>query len=741
MRDPSKTRPINEDAVMSIRHVLISLGCALGLIGCGGGGGSTPPPPPPPPPSITSQPVALTVNAGSAAIFRVVATGAASYQWERNSQNIAGATGSSYTLSPATSANNGDSYTVVVSNAGGNVRSSAATLRVTGVSVLAGQIGGEGYADGPASQARFWGPSSLALDPGGNLYVTDFNAVRKITPAGDVSTVVGSPRSCGEQAGNGAAARLCYPFTVALDAAGALYVADYGGNTVWHIDANATMSAYSTQFTCIESLAISGSVLFVGDSCGGLGTIKTIDTAAPAAPAAFASINGPIAGFSFDAAQNIYVADDTTIDKVSAGPVVTTLAGTQDVHGSADGTGSSAQFGCVPFYYGPNLIGTTGATAIATLPSGDSYVADYCHNTIRTVSSTGVVATLAGTAGLIGTSDGTGQNATFYQPAAIVIDPSGNLFVADYDGATIRKVTPAGVVTTYAGQTPHVGHTDGAASQATFCAPFGVAADSAGNLYVTDTFNYVIRKITPAGSVSTIAGIPGTPGSVNGAASVATFSYPQGMAIDAGGNLYVNDLLNNSVRKITPAGAVTTFAVGPLPMGFQQLAGIAVDAEGNVYMTDRRGIYEVPAAGGEATQIAMLTGATAITATPDGTMYVTAGQPFTSGTGAVYAMSTAHALTLVTSTGLSARLPAIVMGGDGNLYVSDLANSVIDQVTLGGKVTAVAGTPDLPIGTAPGGLPAKLNSPNGLALLSTGTSVSMAVVDSFENAVLRLDLP
>ena len=448
---------------------------------------------------------------------------------------------------------------------------------------------------------------------------------------------------------------------------------------------------------------------------------------------------GPIAGLSFDAAQNIYVANDTTIEEVTAGPVVSTLAGTAGVHGSADGQGSAAEFGCVPFYYGANLIGTTGATAIATLPSGTSYVADYCHNTIRKVTSTGAVTTFAGAAGVIGAKDGTGQAALFFQPAGLVLDPSGNLFVADYYNALIRKITPGGVVTTVAGQTPHLGHADGSAAQATFCVPFGVVADAAGNLYVTDTFNYVIRKITPAGSVTTLAGIPGTPGFANGPGQSATFAYPQNIAIDADGNLYVTDLLNEAVRKVTPAGVVSTFVGAGF---FTQPAGVAVDAAGNVYITDHTGIYEAGPSGGAAVKIASLSGATAITVAPSGTLYITAGHPFTSdGAGAVYSMTATHVPTLLAGSGLSNRLPAIVMGGDGNLYVGDVANSVILQVTLSGGVTTVAGSPALPIATVLGGLPAKINSPSGLALLSQGSPVSLAVVDSFEHAILRVDLP
>ncbi|HET9709747.1 MAG TPA: hypothetical protein VFP39_15715, partial [Gemmatimonadales bacterium] len=256
-----------------------------------------------------------------------------------------------------------------------------------------------------------------------------------------------------------------------------------------------------------------------------------------------------------------------------------------------------------------------------------------------------------------------------------------------------------------------------------------------------DTFNYVIRKITPAGSVTTLAGTAGTPGFVNGPGQSAKFAYPQSIAIDADGNLYVGDVLNEAVRKVTPAGVVSTFSsfagVGP----FNQLGGVAVDAAGNVYVTDRNGIYETGPSGGVAVKVAALSGASAITVAPSGMLYITAGHPFTSGVGAVYSMTATHVLTLLADTGLSNRLPAIVVDGDGNLYVGDVANSVILQVTPSGAVTTVAGSPDLPIATALGGLPAKINSPSGLALLSKNNPVSLAVVDSFEDAILRVDLP
>ena len=172
-------------------------------------------------------------------------------------------------------------YTVTASNSGGNTTSANAVLRVTGVGILAGQIGGGGFADGDKNtQARFWGPAALTFDSAGNLYVADYNAVRKISTQGMVSTIVGSARQCGEQTGSGSGALLCYPYALAADDAGNIYAADYAGGTVWRIDAAGSMTAYSTSFSCINSLAwlSAKKQLFVGDSCGTAGVIKTLDT-------------------------------------------------------------------------------------------------------------------------------------------------------------------------------------------------------------------------------------------------------------------------------------------------------------------------------------------------------------------------------------------------------------------------------------------------------------------------------
>ena len=281
-----------------------------------------------------------------------------------------------------------------------------------------------------------------------------------------------------------------------------------------------------------------------------------------------------------DRAGNVYVADtgNNTIRKISSNGVVSTLAGVIGSHGSADGTGSEARF------WAPFGVAVDGA--------GNVYVADMANNTIRKITPKGVVSTLAGLAGHPGSQDDIGANARFRNPWGVAADDTGNVFVADLSNDTIRKITPAGVVMTLAGQAGMTGSVDGSGSQARFNAPHGVATDHAGNVYVSDSANGTIRKITPGGVASTLAGLPGYSGNTDGNGHDARFGNPQGLAVDNQGNIYVADTGNNTVRKITPLGVVTTLAglAGAGGAGadarFNSPGGVAADSAGNVYVAD-----------------------------------------------------------------------------------------------------------------------------------------------------------
>src|SRR5947209_4824023 len=197
-----------------------------------------------------------------------------------------------------------------------------------------------------------------------------------------------------------------------------------------------------------------------------------------------------------------------------------------------------------------------------------------------------------------GSADGTGNAASFNGPFGVSVGSAGNVYVADTSNSTIRKITPGGVVSTLAGTAGSVGSKDGTGSGARFNCPFGVTVDSAGNIYVADTSNSTIRKVTPAGVVSTLAGTAGGRGSDDGTGSVARFNFPAGVTVDSSGNVYVADSSNNTIRKITPAGVVTTLA-GLAPPGardsadgvgsaarFNDPIGVTVDSAGKVYVAD-----------------------------------------------------------------------------------------------------------------------------------------------------------
>jgi hypothetical protein len=167
------------------------------------------------------------------------------------------------------------------------------------------------------------------------------------------------------------------------------------------------------------------------------------------------------------------------------------------------------------------------------------------------VSVSGTLAVFAGVPSGVGSADGTGVAARFNYPFGVAVDGAGNIYVADNESCTIRKITSAGVVTTLAGTAGLYGSADGTGAAAKFYGPKGIAVDGTGNLYVADTGNNTIRKITPAGVVTTVAGSAGSTGSADGTGAAARFNGPEGIALDGAGNLYVADMLNNAIRKIT----------------------------------------------------------------------------------------------------------------------------------------------------------------------------------------------
>jgi sugar lactone lactonase YvrE len=260
---------------------------------------------------------------------------------------------------------------------------------------------------------------------------------------------------------------------------------------------------------------------------------------------------------------------NNTIRKIGPAGVTSTLAGQPGSHGSLDSQGSAARF-WAPF-------------GIAVDGLGNVYVAEVANGTIRKISPAGQAGTLAGLAGNPGSSDGVGDNAQFRNPWGVAVDRTGTVYVADSSSSTIRKITPAGAVSTFAGLAGNPGSRDGLGSQARFCNPHGVAVDRAGNLYVADTGNDTIRKITTAGMVGTLAGRAGSPGLADGAPGASQLRHPQNLVVDNSGRICVADTDNRAIRLLTSAGVMTTL---PVAGDLGHPDAIAVDALGNLYVAD-----------------------------------------------------------------------------------------------------------------------------------------------------------
>lgn len=581
--------------------------------------------------------------------------------------------------------------------------------------------------DATGTAAQFFAPRGVAVDAAGNLYVADSgnHSLRKITPAGVVSTVAGQAGVQGYADGDGSAARFAEPFGVAVDGAGNLYVADTSNNAVRKV----------TPAGVVSTLA------------GGRGK-GSADGTGPAA-----QFDEP-RGIAVDSAGTVYLADynNSSVRKISAAGVVSTLAGLAGVQGSSDGSGSSARFNA------PSGIAVDGA--------GNVFVADTANRTLRKITPQGVVSTLAGSPVGAGSVDGTGAAARFSEPRGVSIDAQGSLYVADYHDHTLRKVTAAGVVTTVAGSAGQADSGDGSAAAARFFSPSGTAVDAQGQVYVADTANNTIRKLTPAGQVSTWAGLAGRSSSVDATGAAARFEDPYALAVDAGGQVWVVDATDHSIRRVSPAGVVSTVAGQAGSHGstdgaasaarFFAPTGIAVDSAGNAYVADSGNatVRKISAAG----VVSTLAGKAGLRGRDDGLGSAARfGQPFgvaVDGEGNVYVADTAnHNIRKISPAGLVTTLagsgtPGLVDGvgkaaqfavpfdlavdAQGNVYVCDHGNHAIRRITPAGVVSTLAGGGGGGFADGPGGT-ARLRFPSGVAVDAAGT---VYVADT-DNQVLR----
>lgn len=615
--------------------------------------------------AISAEPADATIAAGTTARFSAEGPPDANWQWQVSGDggstwaNITGARSTSLSLPAVAMSDNGKRYRASVSLGVSSTTTRVALLTVVSatsrnLSLLAGQPGGPGSADGFGSDARLNWANWTASDAAGNVYVTTRCAVRKIDVTGWVSTIAGS-RVCGGEDG-ASTMTLREPAGIVALPNGQLAVADSGTNSIRLITTDGVVSTLAGTFT--------------------------VDGGAADGQGAAASFRRPT-GIARDAAGNLFVADsgNHTIRKITSSGDVSTYAGRAGVSGEVDGPAATATF--------------TSPEGIAVDSSGAVYVSEPGSAVVRKISPSGMVTTLAGSAGSKGSVDGAGSAARFAYPAGLAVDASGVLYVGDSANHTVRKVQSDGSVTTLAG-TPGVGGSvDGDLASATFTSPTGLAVGPAGDLYVVDWWEQTVRKISVGGNVTTVAGKAAHVGQYDGTGASAAFDHPHGLAKDSQGNIYVGSSANALVRKVTPAGATSSFFTGnDYPK--QAPWGVDVDAAGNVYVADY--------------------GAQVVRRiSPTGTMTILAGQLGVAG----YADGNGGAATLYYPTD-------VVVDPQGNLLVA--AGTTIRKLTPAGEVTTFAGRAATP-GSADG--PAATATFSGIGGLALDFAGNLYVADFY----------
>ncbi len=576
------------------------------------------------------------------------------------------------------------------------------------ITVLAGNgVPGFSGDGGPAVAAQLRDPSGVAVDSAGNVYIADMgnHRIRLVTPGGVISTLAG-----------GTTNQLNNPAGVAVDGAGTVYVADTENHRIRRLVGGV-----------LTTIAGTGAAGFSGD--GGPGTS--------------AQLWNP-RGVAVDAAGNVYIADrwNRRVRRIAPNGTIDTIAGNGTAGFSGDnGSALAAQFGDL--------------YAIAIDLVGGVYVADASNHRIRRVNG-GVISTVAGNGNPIYSGDGgLATAASIYQPYGVAADVGGLVYIADTGNFRLRAIAPGGIIRTMAGTgTPGFSGDGLTATSAQLFNPSGAAVDFGGNLYIADSDNHRIRRVTLGGTVTTVAGNGGIFHSGDGGqATAATLYRPSSVAVDAGGNLYIADTFNNRVRIVTPGGVITTIAGGGTSPanGIAATAAqvllpsaVALDAAGNLYLADasnrvRRvvggvittiagtGDYGFGGDGGSA-MAAQLAGPTGLAVDAAGNVYVADGSRIrrflpggvittvagttTPGSGGDGARATAAGLNYPTGLAVTAA---------GTFYLADSGNHRVREVNAAGVIRTVAGT-GVPNLSGDGGDPtvATLYDPRAVALDSLG---------------------
>ncbi len=572
------------------------------------------------------------------------------------------------------------------------------------ISTAAG-VGVAGYnGDGrAAATAQLNYPYGVAVDGAGNIYIadTDNHRIRRVDAAtGNISTAAGDgtvPDEDDDNIGDGGAAtaaQLNNPYDVAVDSDGNLYIADTQNNRIRKVTASSGN---------IETVAGDGTDGYSGD--GGAATAAEIDTPW---------------GIALDSAGNIYFAGswNEVVRKVtvSTGNIETVAGdGNNDFYGDSGPATDAA---------------LDGPRGLAVDGSGNIYIADSYNNRIRMVNTSGNISTFAGG----GTAQGDGGSASLAQLGnvfGVAVDGSGNIYIADAGNDRIRKVDTSNIISTAAGGGSDIGD-GGAAREAWLNAPGGVAVTGGGSLYIADSYHHRIRRVSPSGTITTVAGT-GTAGfsGDGGAAADAQLNNPTDVALDSAGNLYIADTDNHRIRKVSGNRTISTVAgtgengvVGSRDFDGEATAaalsfprGVAVDGSGNLYIADtgnslvlkvERGALDVEAGG-----------------IPDRRLrprLIFAGELF-SGPGGQIRRGDAdenEGPDGSDATRVRLRSPTGLAAYGSTLYIADRGNSRIRRVSSG-RMTTVAGTGEA--GYSGGGgnpLRARLDNPYDVAVDGAG---------------------
>jgi uncharacterized protein (TIGR03437 family) len=492
---------------------------------------------------------------------------------------------------------------------------------------------------GPADAALLNQPYGLALDRAGNLYIADLgNArVRKVAIDGTIQTVAGGgtlPAATSGQGGPATSAQLAQPRNVTLDAAGSLYISDFGSNQVYEVT--------NGILTLVAGTGVAG--------FSGVGT-----------SALLAQLNAP-AGLAVDATGAIYFADsgNNLVRKVYNGVIINVFNTPGPTGVALDSTGlpyiaAAGYFGTVV----QQIPGVATARDLTLDPAGDIY---FTWGTfVSEIPAGGTPATIAGSgaAPYFSGDGGPATAAQLYLPSGIAVDSAGNWYIADTSNNRIRMVTPAGVISTIAGT--------GDPSQLN--APLAITLDSSNNLYIADTGNNVVRELTPTGTMTTIA---------------SELNDPVSVAVDGQGSVYIADSGNNRIVQLTAAGTASTFAKidGPL--------AVAVDASGNIVVADTTQIWTLASDGTASSLIGGLTSPSGLAFASDGSLLIA-----DTGANVIRQLDTSGVLTVIAGTGsaglsgdgglaLAAQLNApggVAMGANGTILIADSGNNRIRALT------------------------------------------------------------